>query len=199
MDAVSSYSYASLAWHTLQGVPLVIWPQAINGLLTMDNKTGMMPSSGVDNYFARSLGIALLALGSVTVVLTGALPLNSLVESKSPIRTPCSNPWTHHSLLCASSDMRCTCAKLQSRKYRKHLAVRRRCPPDHHITPRLHCFLLLGQVQRHFTDGVSTRLHGQRYLGVVRNLVFVVRRREGQDLEAYWCGQAHQRMAVSEC
>lgn len=82
MDAVSSYSFASLAWHSIQGLPLIIWPQAINGLLTMDNQTGMQPSSGVENYFARSLGFALLALGLVTVVLTGALPLNSMVESK---------------------------------------------------------------------------------------------------------------------
>jgi hypothetical protein len=81
MDAVSAYSFSSLAWHALQGVPLAFWPQAINGLLTID-KGNMAPSSGVENYFARSLGFALLALGTVTVVLTGALPLNSMVDSK---------------------------------------------------------------------------------------------------------------------
>lgn len=81
MDAVSTYSFSSLLWHVVQGIPLVVWPQAINGLLTIDGSTGMQPSSGIENYFARSLGLTLLALGAVTVVLTGALPLNSIVES----------------------------------------------------------------------------------------------------------------------
>ncbi|KAK6064112.1 hypothetical protein SCUP515_11965 [Seiridium cupressi] len=80
MDSVSVYSFSSLLWHSVQGIPLVIWPQAINGLLTMDSQT-MQPSSGVENYFARSLGFALLALGAVTMVLTGALPLTSMVEN----------------------------------------------------------------------------------------------------------------------
>jgi hypothetical protein len=82
MDVVSSYSFASLTWHAIQAIPLIIWPQAINGLLTIDGDV-MQPSTGVENYFARSLGFALLTLGCVTVVLTGAVPLDSMVESKS--------------------------------------------------------------------------------------------------------------------
>ncbi|KAK9416832.1 hypothetical protein AB5N19_07322 [Seiridium cardinale] len=87
MDSVSVYSFSSLLWHSVQGIPLVIWPQAINGLLTMDSQT-MQPSSGVENYFARSLGFALLALGAVTVVLTGALPLTSMVETPADSVSP---------------------------------------------------------------------------------------------------------------
>ncbi|KAI1855480.1 hypothetical protein JX266_000345 [Neoarthrinium moseri] len=89
MDVVSSYSFASLLWHAVQGVPLVVWPQAINGLLTIDDNAGTMrPSSEVENYFARSLGCALLALGAVTVLLTGALPLNSMVETPTDAISP---------------------------------------------------------------------------------------------------------------
>ncbi|KAI4596191.1 hypothetical protein KJ359_005698 [Pestalotiopsis sp. 9143b] len=80
MDAVSAYSFSSMFWLSVQAVPLIVWPQAINGLLTIDRGI-MEPASGVENYFARSLGFALLALGAVTVVLSGALPLNSMVES----------------------------------------------------------------------------------------------------------------------
>lgn len=80
-QTVSAYSFASLSWHLIQGLPLILWPQAINGLLTIDGET-MHPSNSVENYFARSLGLTLVALGMVTVVLTGSLPLNSLVECK---------------------------------------------------------------------------------------------------------------------
>jgi hypothetical protein len=59
----------------------MVWPQAINGLLTMDSNT-MHPSTGVENYFARSLGFALLALALTTVVMTGAFPLASSTDSK---------------------------------------------------------------------------------------------------------------------
>lgn len=82
MDVVSAYAFASLGWHAIQGVPLLVWPQAINGLLTIDGAVNMQPATGVENYFARSLGIALLTLGCVTVVLTGAVPLDSMVESE---------------------------------------------------------------------------------------------------------------------
>ncbi|ETS86710.1 hypothetical protein PFICI_00538 [Pestalotiopsis fici W106-1] len=93
MDAVSAYSFSSLLWLSTQAIPLIVWPQAINGLLTID-KGIMEPASGVENYFARSLGFALLALGAVTVVLSGALPLNSMVESKKPLSFPPSHPRT---------------------------------------------------------------------------------------------------------
>ncbi|KAH6648394.1 hypothetical protein BKA67DRAFT_362704 [Truncatella angustata] len=89
MDSVSAYSFSSLGWNALQGIPLIIWPQAINGLLAIDSETvGVRPLSDVDNYFARSLGIALLALGAATVVLTGALPLTSMVETTTEGMSP---------------------------------------------------------------------------------------------------------------
>lgn len=81
---VSSYSFASLGWHLTQALPLIVWPQAINGLLTIDSSAAMHPANAVENYFARSLGFALLALGACTVVLTGALPMTSLADGNAP-------------------------------------------------------------------------------------------------------------------
>lgn len=74
-----------------------------------------MPGSGyhashvaLEQYFARSLGLSQLALGLVLLVLSGALPLDSMVESTSPLslslplamlhglfpNPPCSQPRT---------------------------------------------------------------------------------------------------------
>ena len=72
-------------------MPLIVWPQVIIGLLNIDAPTPAgLPTTGVELYFARSLGFALLALGMVTVVLTGALPMTSMVESM--ITNPLSRP-----------------------------------------------------------------------------------------------------------
>lgn len=81
-QVVSSYSFASCGWNLVQAVPLVVWPRAVHGLLTLD-ADAVPPPSSLEDYLARSLGFALLTLGLVTVVLTGSLPLNSMVDSKS--------------------------------------------------------------------------------------------------------------------
>ena len=81
---MSSYSFASLGWHLTQALPLIVWPQAINGLLTIDSSAAMHPANAIENYFARSLGFALLALGACTVVLSGALPMTSLIDGNAP-------------------------------------------------------------------------------------------------------------------
>ncbi|KAI0022452.1 hypothetical protein F4780DRAFT_777823 [Xylariomycetidae sp. FL0641] len=81
MDTVDAYAFSTLAWHAAQAVPLLVWPQAINGLLTMDADASVPAApTPVENYFARCLGLALLALGAVTVVLTGAIPLGGVEE-----------------------------------------------------------------------------------------------------------------------
>jgi hypothetical protein len=79
MQAVASYSFATCGWHLLQALPLIVWPQAINGLLTMDSEVPHS-STAVEVYFARSLGFALAGLGLVTVVLSGSLPLGSMAD-----------------------------------------------------------------------------------------------------------------------
>jgi len=77
MDAVASYTFGNLAWLGAQAVPLIIWPSSISTLLRAENEA----SSSLETYFARSLGIALLSLGLVVVLLSGAVPLGSSVDS----------------------------------------------------------------------------------------------------------------------
>ncbi|KAK6821950.1 hypothetical protein PG989_015195 [Apiospora arundinis] len=92
MDIVSSYSLATLGWHAVQAVPLIVWPQVIIGLLNIDAPTPAgLQATGVELYFARSLGFALLTLGMVTVVLTGALPMTSMVETPTDAISPYAN------------------------------------------------------------------------------------------------------------
>lgn len=78
-QSIAAYSFASCGWQLVQAVPLIVWPQAINSLLTVDEA---VHTTVVTAYFARTLGFSLLALGLVTVVLTGALPVDSMVESE---------------------------------------------------------------------------------------------------------------------
>ncbi|KAK4040046.1 hypothetical protein C8A01DRAFT_35918 [Parachaetomium inaequale] len=86
MDSVSTYSVASLAWLATQAVPLIIWPSLISTLLQVDGPPPQGPQYGAANasleqYFARSLGLAQLALGALLLVLSGALPLNSAADA----------------------------------------------------------------------------------------------------------------------
>ncbi|KAL2023242.1 hypothetical protein VTK56DRAFT_3365 [Thermocarpiscus australiensis] len=85
MEAVSRYSLASLAWLSIQALPLITWPSLISTLLSVD-APHQRPQYGASNlaleqYFARSLGLSQLALGLLLLVLSGVLPLDSTVEN----------------------------------------------------------------------------------------------------------------------
>ncbi|KAH6650617.1 hypothetical protein F5144DRAFT_54026 [Chaetomium tenue] len=93
MDSVSTYSVASLAWLATQAIPLIIWPSLISTLLQVDGP----PHQGVqygaaygslEQYFARSLGLAQLALGTLLLVLSGVLPLDSAANQAPATTTP---------------------------------------------------------------------------------------------------------------
>ncbi|KAI1119675.1 hypothetical protein F5Y14DRAFT_396140 [Nemania sp. NC0429] len=90
MDSTSAYSFASCAWNTLQAMPLIVAPQAIISLLTIgdDPQAPGTTPSGVEPYLARSLGLALLVLGLVTVVLTGSVPVGSSLDSARDAPSP---------------------------------------------------------------------------------------------------------------
>ncbi|KAF4124009.1 hypothetical protein GMORB2_5725 [Geosmithia morbida] len=60
----------------IQALPLIIWPSSIASLLREDQAH----VSSLEEYLARSLGFALLALGLVVVLLSGAVPLGSEVD-----------------------------------------------------------------------------------------------------------------------
>ncbi|SPN96810.1 uncharacterized protein DNG_00330 [Cephalotrichum gorgonifer] len=78
MDSISTYSLASLAWLTTQGAPLILWPSFISSLLGEEYHQ----SNPLEHYYARSLGVALITLGVMTVVLTGSVPLTSIPDDE---------------------------------------------------------------------------------------------------------------------
>ncbi|KAI0109682.1 hypothetical protein GGR51DRAFT_512448 [Nemania sp. FL0031] len=92
MDAISAYSFASCAWNALQAAPLILGPQAIVSLLTLGEYHPHEASGDIEYYLARSLGFALLALGLVTVVLTGSVPVGSVVDATQDTPSPYAAP-----------------------------------------------------------------------------------------------------------
>ncbi|KAI1820386.1 hypothetical protein F4861DRAFT_542968 [Xylaria intraflava] len=95
MDAVSAYSFASCAWNALQAISLLLGPQLITALLTPNSYSPQGPSTAtreVEDYLAQSLGLAQLALGLVTVVLTGSVPLGSPLDTKEDVPSPYAPP-----------------------------------------------------------------------------------------------------------
>lgn len=92
MDAVSVYSVFSLGWLSAQAVPLILWPSFIGTLLTPDTAQYQHNrASAVEQYFARSLGLAQLAVGLLLLILSGALPLDSIVDTPTDAVPPYAN------------------------------------------------------------------------------------------------------------
>jgi len=73
MDVFYSYTYGTAGWLTLQAFPLVVSPTIIIALLSPD----VREPTTLEEYFSRSLGIALFTLGVLVVLLTGSVPLTS--------------------------------------------------------------------------------------------------------------------------
>ncbi|TRX98239.1 hypothetical protein FHL15_000884 [Xylaria flabelliformis] len=94
MDAVSAYSFASCGWNALQAAALTIGPQAVIGLLTLHGTEAPQAAavSDLESYLARSLGFSLLALGLVTVVLTGSVPVGSVADVTRDAPSPYAAP-----------------------------------------------------------------------------------------------------------
>ncbi|KAF7542904.1 hypothetical protein G7Z17_g11186 [Cylindrodendrum hubeiense] len=84
MSAIASYSFGNLAWLSTQALPLIVWPSFIGSILRAEHET----TSPLEVYFARSLGFALLALGLIIVVLSGAVPLTSAADTPSDEVSP---------------------------------------------------------------------------------------------------------------
>ncbi|KAK3987066.1 hypothetical protein QBC44DRAFT_332180 [Cladorrhinum sp. PSN332] len=92
MEAVSAYSFASLAWLSAQAVPLIIWPSFISTLISTDS-AHYHPARlhDIEKYFARSLGLSQLTLGLILLILSGALPLTSSADSATDAISPYAN------------------------------------------------------------------------------------------------------------
>lgn len=73
MDVYYFYSYGTAAWLTTQALPLIASPTMIVALLSPE----VREASTLEIYFSRTLGFTLLSLGTLTVLLTGSVPLSS--------------------------------------------------------------------------------------------------------------------------
>ncbi|MCJ1364080.1 hypothetical protein MMC16_003189 [Acarospora aff. strigata] len=79
MDVFYYYNYGTAAWFALQAVPLLISPHMISTILSPEVRNITI----LEDYFCRSLGFALIALGVLTVLLTGSVPLTSTFADAS--------------------------------------------------------------------------------------------------------------------
>jgi len=73
MDVFYAYTYGTAGWLALQAAPLIISPTIILTMLSPE----VREASAIEEYFSRSLGMALITLGILTVLLTGSVPLTS--------------------------------------------------------------------------------------------------------------------------
>ncbi|EED24236.1 conserved hypothetical protein [Talaromyces stipitatus ATCC 10500] len=87
MDVFNLYTYGSSAWLALQGLALVATPKLIITLLIDDTR----PPSDVEAYLSRAFGLALLAVATLTILLTGSVPLGSSVGGVDTTTTSTEN------------------------------------------------------------------------------------------------------------
>ncbi|RDW65888.1 uncharacterized protein DSM5745_09627 [Aspergillus mulundensis] len=73
MDVFYAYTYSTSAWLALQSAALISVPQGISAMLLEETR----PATPIEVYFARCLGFSLLALATLTFMLTGNIPLTS--------------------------------------------------------------------------------------------------------------------------
>jgi len=73
MDVYYAYSYATAGWMILQSIPLLTTPTMMVTLLSPE----VRETTPLEAYFCRSLGLALIAMGLLSVLLTGSIPLTS--------------------------------------------------------------------------------------------------------------------------
>ncbi|KAL4908318.1 hypothetical protein BDW74DRAFT_147243 [Aspergillus multicolor] len=73
MDVFYAYTYSTSAWLALQSAALISVPQGISAMLLEETR----PATEIEVYFARCLGFSLLALATLTFMLTGNIPLTS--------------------------------------------------------------------------------------------------------------------------
>lgn len=75
-----AYTYGTAGWMALQAAPLMISPTMIVTMLAPE----VREASILEEYFSRSLGMALVALGVLTILLTGSVPLTSSFSDSKP-------------------------------------------------------------------------------------------------------------------
>lgn len=124
--------------------------------------------AALETYFARSLGFALLALGLIVVVLSGALPLDASSDGTS-------------TLLPDLLTVFLTTIFRGILRRNDPLALRLGRRPHIHATPRLDRLLLLRLVCLDSRDWIPTRLRWERHLCHLCAVLHHVCQRQGHD------------------
>ncbi|KAL4913685.1 hypothetical protein BDW62DRAFT_159335 [Aspergillus aurantiobrunneus] len=88
MDVFYAYTYSTAAWLGLQSAALISVPQGIAAMLLDETR----PATPIEIYLARCLGFSLLTIATLTIMLTGSIPLTSGVSD--PIATEDEDPST---------------------------------------------------------------------------------------------------------
>jgi len=83
MDVFYSYTYGTAAWFFLEAAPLTISPTMIIALLSPE----VRKATPLEIVFSRSLGLALVTLGILTVLLSGSVPLSSRMAGEANLGT----------------------------------------------------------------------------------------------------------------
>jgi len=73
MDVYYAYNYATAGWMFLQSIPLITSPTMLITLLSPE----VRETTHLEAYFSRSLGLAIVTIGLLTVLLTGSIPLTA--------------------------------------------------------------------------------------------------------------------------
>ncbi|EWC44956.1 hypothetical protein DRE_01015 [Drechslerella stenobrocha 248] len=73
MDVYYAYNYATAGWMFLQSIPLIASPTMLITLLSPE----VRETTPLEDYFSRSLGLAIIVIGVLTVLLTGSVPLTA--------------------------------------------------------------------------------------------------------------------------
>ncbi|KAI9731662.1 MAG: hypothetical protein M1818_007792 [Claussenomyces sp. TS43310] len=95
MEVFNAYCFGTAGWLATQALPLLVSPRLIITILSPD----VHQPSSLEEYFSRSLGIALLTLGILCLLLTGAFPLPSSYETATNESTPPPNPYASPTLI----------------------------------------------------------------------------------------------------
>ncbi|KAL2823864.1 hypothetical protein BDW59DRAFT_162834 [Aspergillus cavernicola] len=80
MDVFYVYTYSTSAWLALQSAALISVPQGISAMLLDETR----PATPVEVYLARCLGFSLLTVATLTIMLTGTIPLTSGLSDPTP-------------------------------------------------------------------------------------------------------------------
>lgn len=108
MDVYYYFNYLSTAWMTLEALPLITSPTIVLALLSPEIRS----STAIEEYLSRSLGFTLIAFGMLNLLLTGSIPLTSMISdaAANPTSTDMTDPTAPYAVPSLTITMTYHCA-----------------------------------------------------------------------------------------